>query len=238
MSTKTNVFGNPLPGIIETSGWEGAWKQGVTPWEAQRPAPLIAELLKDTSLPAGDVIVVGCGSGHDAAEFARLGRKTLGVDLAPTAIAKCEALVEADPSLRALAAQGQLGFKQADLFNFNTPPYAVAWDYTLVSALPPALRPTWANALKRLVRPGGELVVLIFPVGDYEGGPPYAMNPTALDELLQQHGWEKVHLAPVPKEHSHKARAGREWLGRWRLDGTRHPAINVDSSRDSSKKMK
>jgi hypothetical protein len=32
-------------------------------------------------------------------------------------------------------------------------------------------------------------------------------------------GFELVHLEQMPSEWSHKARAGREWLGRWKWTG-------------------
>jgi SAM-dependent methyltransferase len=100
--------------------------------------------------------VPGCGSGHDALEFARAGRDTLGLDLAPTAVAKCCALQAADPdpTLRT-AAPTRLAFQVADLFTWQHAPFAVAFDYTLVSALPPELWPKWADAMARLVAPGG-----------------------------------------------------------------------------------
>jgi hypothetical protein len=40
-------------------------------------------------------------------------------------------------------------------------------------------------------------------------------------------GFEQVVLEPVPLDMSHKPRAGREWLGRWRR-------VGGDSSTDSS----
>lgn len=44
-------------------------------------------------------------------------------------------------------------------------------------ALPPKLRAAWAETVGRLLKPGtGQLVTLIFPIGDYEGGPPFAVS--------------------------------------------------------------
>ena len=36
----------------------------------------------------------------------------------------------------------------------------------------------------------GELVSLVFPLGEFEGGPPYALSPQIVSELLTPAGFE------------------------------------------------
>lgn len=60
-----------------------------------------------------------------------------------------------------------------------------------------------------------ELVTLIFPVGDFAGGPPFAAQPLAVRSLLEGAGFECAELGPVPPELSHPARAVRP--ERWSL---------------------
>lgn len=230
----TNAFGSSLPDVIEKAGWEGAWQANVTPWDAGKPAPLIKHLLKTGQLPDGPVLVPGVGSGYDAIEFAKLGRRTLGLDISTTAVARARRVAAQDDAAQALVDAGSLEFKVADLFTFPVPRdisggsgYSVVFDYTLLPALPPDLWPQWASAMKRLVHPTkGELVVLLFPVGNHKGGPPYALNPTKISDLLAEHDFDAVSLEPVPPELSHKARAGREYIGRWRLSDHRFPRIH------------
>lgn len=38
-------------------------------------------------------------------------------------------------------------------------------------------RGEWAQRCLHLLHPGGQLVCLVFPIGDFEGGPPYAVRP-------------------------------------------------------------
>lgn len=174
---------------------------------------------------ASRVLCPGVGQGYDAAAFAQK-RPTVGLDIAPTAVAAAIHKAESDPSTAALLKSGQLSFVEADFFA-HVGVYHTVFDYTFLCALPPELWPRWAETVHRLVAPGGELVHLIFPVGDHKGGPPFALQPDTVSKLLEPLGWETTFLAPVPPELSHKARAGREWLGRYRHSGARYPIINT-----------
>lgn len=99
-------------------------------------------------------------SGYDAIEFAKLGRRTLGLDISTTAVARARRVAAQDDAAQALVDAGSLEFKVADLFTFPVPRdisggsgYSVVFDYTLLPALPPDLWPQWASAMKRLVHP-------------------------------------------------------------------------------------
>lgn len=42
--------------------------------------------------------------------------------------------------------------------------------------MPVALRPDWATRYSNIIKKGGVLITLIFPIDDHEGGPPFAVN--------------------------------------------------------------
>ncbi len=92
-------------------------------------------------------------------------------------------------------------------------PFDLVWDYTFLCALEPSERRRWASRMAELVRPGGALAVLLFPVVEpppgYEG-PPWPLDPDAVEGLLGEH-FECLRLEPV--ESSHEGREGKEWLG-------------------------
>ena len=80
--------------------------------------------------------------------------------------------------------------------------------------------------------PCSELVTLIFPVGDYSGGPPFATKPDAVRALLEGAGFECAELSRVPPELSHPARAVRCERNSMRCScGRRHGSITSPSSR-------
>ena len=71
--------------------------------------------------------------------------------------------------------------------------------------------------MAELLVPGGELVTLIFPVADYEGGPPYAMSEGLVRSLLEAHGFVCTSIMEVP-EHLLARPAlgkGKELIARW-----------------------
>lgn len=38
------------------------------------------------------------------------------------------------------------------------------------------MRSAWAKRTSELVRPGGFLVAIVYPITDKQGGPPYSLN--------------------------------------------------------------
>ena len=182
-------------------------------------------------LPSGKVLVPGSGSSYDAIEFAKAGYSTLAIDIAPTAIERAKTVVTSylsSESKEKSQVQQLLTIKQADFFKLEPgSSYSIIFDYTFLCALPKPLWLTWAQTVTRLIHPEGELVCIIFPIGDFTGGPPFAMSPTTIRDLLIPLGWEELSLQPIPLEYSHKLRQNREYLGRYRLKHNRYPIINI-----------
>jgi len=146
---------------------------------------------------------------HDVIAFSGKNRFVIGLDISETA---------AQVARKNLAAHG-LGedkavIRVADFFTFGEGPFDVIFDYTFLAALPPEMRNSWAAGVNRLLAKDGTLITLIFPLGEFEGGPPYAMSFSLVESLLKPHGFEAIESGPAKESHS--ARQGREWLAVWR----------------------
>lgn len=217
--------------------WEQAWQEGRTRWDAGTPAPAllhleqageIAELLDSVSpsVPAGGadrrVVVPGAGSGYDVLTLASKGRSVIGVDLAPSAVQRFS-------QLRARAeVQGDVEFLTADFLRLSDAPrhrasYDLAWDYTFFCALPPRVRGAWAETMRRLLRPNGVLITLMYPLVessdvDRTQGPPFPLTRAIYRDHLEPVGFELEREMPVVE--SHPGREGREALAIWRRDST------------------
>ena len=77
-------------------------------------------------------------------------------------------------------------------------------------AIPPEMRKEWGSKMRDLLKPGGFLITLVFPMDppqDY--GPPFYVRPEHYVEVLGNH-WEKVY-DKVP-ERSSETHIGREQL--------------------------
>ncbi len=199
--------------------WEEAWQEGRIGWDAGDSPPILHQLVAQKTLPAGRALVPGCGAGYDVLTLASPNRKVIGLDAAPSAKARFQGLLHdssVDPN--------HVDYLSDDFFNFEpSQPFDLVWDYTFLCAIQPERRPAWSRKMSRLIRSGGELVTLLFPVIEDHStflemvatGPPFPLVPEQTPHLVQE-GFEPITISPVPPSLSHEGRRGKEWLARFR----------------------
>lgn len=75
-------------------------------------------------------------------------------------------------------------------------------------AIPPSLRPGWALRMAEIIKPGGYLITLCFPMdGDRANGPPYSLSPELYETTLGDRKWKVIaNFVPKESEESHKGR--------------------------------
>lgn len=201
------------------SKWEEAWQEGRTGWDAGDSSPILHQLTASNQLPEGRALVPGCGSGYDLLTLASPGRQAIGLDGAPTAKERFQRILSQSP-----ADPDHVDYRLGDFFEFRpASAFDMVWDYTFFCAIKPEKRPAWARKMARLIRPGGQLVALLFPVIEdpkkFEqlmlDGPPFPVVPRETRQLLQD-DFELLSMDPVDPELSHEGRQGNEWLARFR----------------------
>ncbi|KIJ70295.1 hypothetical protein HYDPIDRAFT_23413 [Hydnomerulius pinastri MD-312] len=196
------------------SGWDDAWKGGVTPWDAGDVQPALRDLILSNKLGLpkhGRALVPGCGKGYDATFIASsLGLEALAVDISGTAVVAARDHFSKKPEP---LTTGKVSFEEVDFFKFSVPAdqkFDLIYDYTFFVAIPPALRSDWGKQMSALLKQGGYLITLVFPLDlPLDGGPPFHVKPEHYDEVLEQ-SWEKV-LDEIPEE-SIPTHIGRERL--------------------------
>ena len=172
--------------------WEEFYRRGTIEWDLGEPTPVFRRLLDEGMFAPGRLIVPGAGSGHDAREFARRGFAVTAVDFAAEAVQMMRELAEPDAPVEAV---------QADIFDL---PHTLdgSFDYVLeymcFCAIDPQRRPEYADLVARLLRPGGVLIDLAFPVGTRPGGPPYAVNPDGIAYMFERRGFALLSRASPP----------------------------------------
>mmetsp|Transcript_22379 Transcript_22379/g.35484 ORF Transcript_22379/g.35484 Transcript_22379/m.35484 type:complete len:264 (-) Transcript_22379:377-1168(-) len=211
--------------------WEGMWANGIGKGDAfdcGTGCPALAELIQQQILPKSEnglstAFVPGCGRGYDAVALAEAGYTVLGLDLAPTAVEAANRYLEEMNGIQ--NPEGACSFEEGDFFGVSQR-FDVIFDYTFLCALPPELRKPWAEKMKSSLKPGGELITLIFPICEKEGGPPYAMSMELVRDLCEGAGLEAVGpVGLLPPELCNRGRDGgpgsmfgaSSALGRWRL---------------------
>jgi SAM-dependent methyltransferase len=135
--------------------FEAAYRDGSAPWDVGGPQPEIVRLAEAGEI-VGDVLDVGCGTGENALYLAGLGRRVMGIDAAPSAIARA----------REKAAARGLGvpFLVADALDLAKlrRRFETAIDCGLFHTFAPEERRPYAHALCEVLSPGGTLHLLCF----------------------------------------------------------------------------
>lgn len=206
-----------------SNGWEAMWSRGIAPgafFDASRAEPALQALIDSRVLPAGNVLVPGCGRGYAIAALAKSGeRQVLGVDISATAVKAANEYLNGKPGV---------SVEVADFFDqlpqIHAGKYDLGYDCTFLCAIPPDMRSSWAKSWKSLLKPGGELITLIFPVassgadpadGHTGAGPPFKISLRLVQQLLEPLGFSLIEARDVPE--NMVARGGREIIARWKV---------------------
>lgn len=193
-----------MAAVSEITFWQDLYERGGDGWETGRPHPALAAWLAATPPPRGRVAVPGCGRGHDARLLAGHGYDVVGFDFAPAAVATARALARME--------RVDVAFEQRDIFTLDRDyPQAFdgVWEYTCFCAIDPRRRAEYVRGLARIVRPGGWLLAVFFPLRRGGGGPPFPVSRAEVRRLLRpafRIERAEAPARPVPR------RLGLEWM--------------------------
>jgi SAM-dependent methyltransferase len=179
--------------------WDALWRGGLE--KGSRfdvggvSRPLAAELSKRSHAPRSGMtaLVPGCGRAYDALALAEHGFATVvAIDCSPAA---CEA-ARAELAASTSPAASRVEIRCADFFETDgdAATFDFIWDCTFLCALDPSVREQWATATRTLLAPDGTLLSCVFPIGEREGGPPYALSVPLVRGLLEPLGLEAVRV--------------------------------------------
>lgn len=206
--------------------WHATWNNGVTPgqgFDATCSSPMLQKLVKEEKIAtSGKFLVPGCGRGYDLALLASNGKRHVtGAEIADKAVEAANDYLSKqnlpkDSYVVTKSNFFHLSENKEDQFDF-------VYDYTFLCALNPSVRKDWAKKMAGVLKPGGELLTLIFPIGKRTSdGPPFAVSLELLTELLSPY-FENTQLELLPKELCHPDRDGSSGrlgnvtsgIGRW-----------------------
>lgn len=161
--------------------WDELWGDNYTPWDRGVASPALKDLLttREDILPAisgrKKALVPGCGRGYDVLLLSSFGYDTYGLDFSSKALEaakKTESEVDekGEYTAREGVEKGKITWVAGDFFKDEWMAsvegerlFDLIYDYTFLSALPPALRPAWSKRLQELLAPGGRIVCLEWP---------------------------------------------------------------------------
>ncbi|KAF9456878.1 S-adenosyl-L-methionine-dependent methyltransferase [Collybia nuda] len=197
--------------------WDDAWKAKVMPWDIGQVQPPLKELIEsgEVDFPReGRALVPGCGAGYEAVYIASsLGLNTTGLDLSETAIEVAKGKLAAQET----PPKGNVTFSVGDFFALKLveeEKVDIIYDCAFFVAIPPSLRPNWSRQMASLIKSGGYLITMIFPIDPLSDvGPPYSVKSSSYHEHLDGNF---VKVVDRESELSLPGRAGRERIAVWR----------------------
>lgn len=189
---------------MEHGFWLSRWGEGKIGFHQDAVhSDLLAE---GEALLAGgphDVLVPLCGKTHDLDWIAARGHRVVGVDLSSVARdAVVERLGGATQDTlggferaRTTVGDGSVTFLVGDVHGLATLDlrFDRVWDRAALVALPPDMRGPYVALLRRLVRPGGRVLLNHFSYDQTRmDGPPFSVPPAEVEDRYT--GWTLEHL--------------------------------------------
>ena len=122
--------------------WEQRYRTGDTPWEKGAPAPPLLEWIAHRGPLRGNILVPGCGSGHDVRAIASASQaaQVVGMDIAPSALDQA----------RRFPVAGQETYLLANLFDLPAVligRFEWVFEHTCFCAIDPQQRPDYVWAI-------------------------------------------------------------------------------------------
>ena len=154
-----------IPEAPPERSFEEAYRTRTPPWDIGRPQDEVVRLLDEGRIVA-PVLDVGCGTGEHALACASRGLAAVGVDGAPTAIAKARAKA----AERGLSVRFEVG-DALDLAFLGTT-FQTVIDSGLFHVFEDEDRPRYAASLRNVLAPGGTAFVLCFSDAEPNWGGP------------------------------------------------------------------
>ena len=205
--------------------WDAAYREDRDNWDMGTPTPVFVDLVTRLGMDfrtigaddysrlgrAPRVLIPCSGRGYDALLFAAHDWEVTAVDFAEEPL----------QWLRKEAAHARLPVTvlQEDMFTLahsHPGDFDFIVEYTCVCALEPQRRQEFLSFSHDILRPGGVLLALLFPVDGRPGGPPFSIDVPQFKREAEE---QFTLLHESTPETSVKPRLGRERLLLWRRNG-------------------
>lgn len=157
--------------------WDDLYNGETPGWELGGPAKALVDVLPQLKLNRSRVLVMGCGSGQDAAHLAGQGHIVTAIDFSTEAITRAKKQFGSIPNLE---------FHQQDVFALNIKgSFDLIYEHTLYPAIPPRRRNDLIKIWRERLAPGGHLLG-IFLIMSKRSGPPFGASEWELRERLKK----------------------------------------------------
>jgi SAM-dependent methyltransferase len=169
------------------------------PWEKGAAAPALADYL-DSHEMQGEILVPGCGFGHEVRLLASRGARVTGLDIAPSAVSHARHFA---PAAEERYLCGDIFHPGPELENR----FDWVFEHTCFCAILPEQRGLYLEGVLSALKTGGRLFGIFYLNPDTDEGPPFRVGERELDLLFGDLFEEEARWTPV---HTFPGREGRE----------------------------
>ncbi len=160
--------------ILDTDTyWDERYVKGNAIYDTESINPAFENLLKQNDLiKPGKLFVAGCRKGNDAVLAAKYGYEVTAADSSTRAI----------ESAKILAAKNcvNVKFVAKDLFLIEesfTDKFDYVYEFATYNGINPERRKEYLEIISSLLKPGGKLIAILFPMNNKEGEEPFYVSP-------------------------------------------------------------
>lgn len=168
------------PAVEQGGYWSQIYQTETPKWELNQATPALMDMLPRLKLPKSRVLVLGCGSGNDAAFFAKDGHWVTAVDISAEAIALGK---------EKYANHSNITWVQADIFTLGeeyTAAFDIIFEHTCFCAIAPHRRNDLVKLWRRCLTPKGHLLAVMFAM-ERRYAPPFGGSEWEYRERLKKH---------------------------------------------------
>lgn len=185
--------------------WDKRYNDKDDTWSLNNPNPVLIQIVEEKRIvPPAKILVAGSGKGDDAFFLTEKGFDTVGIDFSGEAV---EFSIKKGGILGSAAK-----FIQMDLFNLRSEmegEFDIIYEYVTYCAIERGRIEELTWNFTTALKPGGLLITIPFPIDNWVGGPPFAIDLNLFHESISKY----LKLEYYSKEiNSIKPRKGREAL--------------------------
>ena len=166
---------------LSRADWQERYEEGKTGWDRGEPNPMLLHWLESGQLKACEVLVPGCGRGHEVIALAEAGFKVTAIDFADAAVNSL------NDELRRRDLKADV--VKSDVFAFcQSRSFDAIYEQTSLCAIHPSQWETYQQLLACWLRAEGKLFAM-FMQSNTAMGPPYSCDLNTMQELFAMPTW-------------------------------------------------
>ena len=162
--------------------WQNQYDAGTMGWDRGTVHPPLFDWIECGELTPCQIVVPGCGHGHEVVHLCMQGFDVTAIDYAPAAIDFLADRLDAEGLQATLLNRDLFAWRESQKFD-------VVYEQTCLCAIKPDLRTRYADRVYDWLRPGGKLLLLMVRT-DIEPGPPFDCDPDEMKQLFSEQRWE------------------------------------------------